>query len=134
MSLDPARFGLRGAADAVRMSFLTVGLWWACFSLPLMVLVREERLPSPGLGTMVSQGISELRKTFHEIRHLKTIAVFLLAYWLYIDGVGTIIVMAVDYGSLWAFPGTTSWRRCSWCSSSASPAPSSSGGSPDHRA
>jgi UMF1 family MFS transporter len=98
MSLDPARFGLGGAADAVRMSFLTVGLWWAFFSLPLMVLVREERLPSQGLKAMIGQGISELRKTFHEIRHLKTIAVFLLAYWLYIDGVGTIIVMAVDYG------------------------------------
>jgi UMF1 family MFS transporter len=39
-----------------------------------------------------------MRRTFSEVRHLKVISVFLLAYWLYIDGVDTIIVMAVDYG------------------------------------
>lgn len=43
-------------------------------------------------------GFSELKNTFQKIRRLKTIFLFLLAYWLYIDGVDTIIRMAVDYG------------------------------------
>jgi UMF1 family MFS transporter len=39
-----------------------------------------------------------LKETFQEVRHLKTIFLFLVAYWLYIDGVHTVIRMAVDYG------------------------------------
>lgn len=98
MTLDPARFGFTHAVDAVRISFLSVGIWWAVFSMPLMFLVREERTPSRSLSSMVAEGLSQLRQTASELRHLKTIMLFLLAYWLYIDGVGTIIVMAVDYG------------------------------------
>ena len=40
----------------------------------------------------------QLKKTFQEIRHLKNIMLFLIAYWLYIDGVDTIVRMAIDYG------------------------------------
>ena len=47
---------------------------------------------------MVRDGLSQLRDTFGEIRRLKNIFIFLAAYWLYIDGVDTIIRMAVDYG------------------------------------
>lgn len=98
MTLSPGTFGLGGAVDAVRFSFFTVGIWWALFSLPLLTLVHEPRAVSMGLGRMAAEGVAQLWVTFREIRHLKVIMVFLLAYWLYIDGVGTIIVMAVDYG------------------------------------
>lgn len=98
MTLSPGTFGLGGAVDAVRFSFFTVGIWWALFSLPLLTLVHEPRAVSMGLGRMAAEGMAQLWGTFREIRHLKVIMVFLLAYWLYIDGVGTIIVMAVDYG------------------------------------
>ena len=47
--------------------------------------------------TMYS-GIGQLVSTFKKIHELKTVALFLLAYWLYIDGVDTIVRMAVDYG------------------------------------
>jgi UMF1 family MFS transporter len=47
---------------------------------------------------MVKAGFEQLKETFQEIRQLKTVFLFLLAYWLYIDGVDTIIRMAVDYG------------------------------------
>ncbi|MGB5585297.1 MAG: MFS transporter, partial [Gammaproteobacteria bacterium] len=43
-------------------------------------------------------GIGQLIKTFKKINKLKTVGLFLLAYWLYIDGVDTIVRMAVDYG------------------------------------
>ncbi len=99
MVQHPAWFGLADAAQAVRVSFLTVAVWWALFTLPLAFYVRE---PDAGhalpLSAAVRAGLSQLAATFREVRALRTVALFLLAYWLYIDGVYTIIKMAVDYG------------------------------------
>jgi UMF1 family MFS transporter len=78
---------------------VTVGIWWFLFSIPLLLFVKEpyqERETSA--GGAVREGFEQLRGTFREIRHLKMIGLFLGAYWLYIDGVDTIIRMAVDYG------------------------------------
>jgi UMF1 family MFS transporter len=99
MALSPATFGLRDSGHGVKLSFLSVGIWWAVFSLPLILLVRERTgaIKSPP-SVIIREGLGQLRDTFHEIRHLKTIFLFLAAYWLYIDGVDTIIVMALDYG------------------------------------
>jgi UMF1 family MFS transporter len=99
MTLHPGAFGFSGAHEAVKFSFLSVGIWWAVFSLPLLFLVKEpEVAKGPDGMAMVKAGLAQLTNTFHEIRHLKTIFLFLFAYWLYIDGVDTIIVMAIDYG------------------------------------
>ena len=99
MTLSPATFGLPGSGEGVKLSFLSVGLWWALFSLPLVFLVRERGGPlSRSRGAAVREGLAQLRDTFRQIRHLRTIFLFLAAYWLYIDGVDTIIVMALDYG------------------------------------
>ena len=99
MTLSPATFGFSGAGEAVQFSFLTVGIWWAAFSIPLFLFVKEPpgTKPPSGLNT-VRAGFKELKDTFRNVRRLKTIFLFLLAYWLYIDGVDTIIRMAVDYG------------------------------------
>jgi len=99
MTLRPQTFGLENPAEAVRLSFISVGLWWAVFSLPLFLLVKEPETGAkrPGTG-MVRAGFHQLMGTFQEVRHLKTIGLFLCAYWLYIDGVDTVIRMAVDYG------------------------------------
>lgn len=95
----PDWFGLVDAATAVQVSFLTVAAWWALFSLPLAVNVKEPRpLDVVPPGAAIRAGLTQLVATFHELRGLKTVGVFLLAYWLYIDGVYTIIKMAVDYG------------------------------------
>jgi UMF1 family MFS transporter len=99
MTLKPHLFGLADTAAAVRFSFLSVGIWWVLFSLPLIFLVREPAAPdSERIGAVIAGGLAQLRRTFREIRHHKTIVTFLAAYWLYIDGVDTIIVMALDYG------------------------------------
>jgi len=99
MTLRPGSFGFMDAGGAVRFSFLTVGIWWAVFSVPLFLFVREPDNKKVKDGrNAVRAGLIQLANTFHEIRHLKTVFLFLLAYWLYIDGVDTIIVMAVDYG------------------------------------
>jgi UMF1 family MFS transporter len=99
MALSPATFGLQDSGHGVKLSFLSVGLWWAVFSLPLILLVRERTGTTRKTPTaVIREGLNQLRDTFREIRHLKTIFLFLAAYWLYIDGVDTIIVMALDYG------------------------------------
>ncbi len=99
MTLSPATFGFAGPGEAVQFSFLTVGIWWAVFSIPLMLFVREPAaIEAKSEVNVVKAGFSQLRETFQEIRYLKTIFLFLVAYWLYIDGVNTVIRMAVDYG------------------------------------
>ena len=95
----PETFGLSDSAAAVKLSFVSVAIWWALFSIPVMLFVREpqiyDRVP---LSKAVTLGWKQLRKTFRDIRHLKVVGLFLLAYWFYIDGVDTIVKMAVDYG------------------------------------
>jgi UMF1 family MFS transporter len=99
MTLQPEAFGLPTAAEAVRLSFLSVGLWWMIFSIPLIIFVKEPgAAPDKFTSKIIKDGISQLKNTFREIRHLKNIFLFLAAYWLYIDGVDTIIVMAINYG------------------------------------
>lgn len=99
MSLDPARFGLADPLQAVRASFVTVGVWWLMFSIPLFLWVREgEAEQGISIGVMFREGRQNLAGTIRGIRRYPTILLFLLAYWFYIDGVDTIIRMAVDYG------------------------------------
>ena len=99
MTLKPALFGLADDAAAVRASFLSVGIWWAVFTLPLLFWVKEHNPPRPlAVGSALRQGWSELRSTVGHVRQYRALSLFLAAYWLYIDGVNTVIKMAVDYG------------------------------------
>ena len=113
MTLAPARFGLRDAAQAVRVSFVMVAVWWAIFSVPLLRWVPEPASPvesssTPsarddpsrgfGVGAAARSALGELWQTLQSVRQQRAVWLFLLGYWLYIDGVDTIIRMAVDYG------------------------------------
>ena len=98
MTLVPQRFGLADASQAIRISFLLVALWWGGFSLFIAFWVTEGRLQRPAAGQAIAGGFRQLVDTFHKIRRLKPVFLFLIAYWLYIDGVNTIVRMAVDYG------------------------------------
>lgn len=100
MVLRPGWFGLDDAAAATRAVFLTVAVWWAVFTLPLLVLVREDKSAGKpqSLRKTVSQGLARIRDTFLRIRQLKPVFVFLIAYWLYIDGVNTVMKVAIDFG------------------------------------
>lgn len=98
MTLRPESFGLANSSDAVQISFLSVALWWALFSIPLFLFVDEPRIASIQAGTRATSGLQEIKRSVREIGSNRAVLLFLAGYWLYIDGVNTIIVMAVDYG------------------------------------
>ncbi len=102
---SPETFGLSGKVEAVKLAFLTVAVWWAVFSIPLLLFVPEP----PGGQPMkfvegVRRGFGQLRRTFEGIRRIRMALLFLLAYWFYIDGVDTVIGMAGDFGKAVGFP------------------------------
>ncbi len=85
-----------------RLSFLTVAIWWAIFTLPLLRWVPEPTANLAGLGAGINPltaGFRRLSQTFHELRKYRQLFFFLVAFWLYNDGIGTIIKMATIYGS-----------------------------------
>jgi UMF1 family MFS transporter len=104
MTLKPALFGLADGAAAVRASFLTVAVWWAVFTIPLLTSVREVHAPPSTPRGYRADGLRELAATFRHLRSLRPALLFLVAYWFYIDGVHTIVRMAVDYGLSIGFP------------------------------
>ena len=106
MSLMPEFFGLADASEAVRLSFLIVAFWWVVFTLPLLRIVQQRALVvrEHDGRRAVRDGFRQLIDTFRHIRQYKPLMLFLLAYWIYIDGVDTIVRMAVDYGLSLGFP------------------------------
>ncbi|MGI9245513.1 MAG: MFS transporter [Steroidobacteraceae bacterium] len=100
MSQKPQWFALANATEAVRWSFVTVGAWWLVFALPCVLFVRERDGGRVAIGWIEAtrEGFGEIRHTLAEIRRYRALLWFLAAYVLYIDGVNTIIKMAVDYG------------------------------------
>ncbi|HJL78888.1 MAG TPA: MFS transporter [Candidatus Marinimicrobia bacterium] len=105
MFQKPELFGIPDGATAIKYSFLTVAVWWAVFSIPIALWVKEPKIYEPvGIGKAIGLGWKQLSDTLRDIRHLKVVGMFLFAYWLYIDGVDTIVKMAVDYGMSLGFP------------------------------
>jgi UMF1 family MFS transporter len=99
MVKDPQLFGIADAGTAVKVSFLSVSLWWAVFTVPLLLNVRET--PTPHKATRlqaVREGVGQLIGTFREVRQLRVLLLFLVGYWLYIDAVNTVIKTAVFFG------------------------------------
>ena len=104
MVQQPDWFNLLDEAQAVKLSFFSVALWWALFSLPLFLFVKEPKNAIvKGTRQVTVEGYRRLVKTLKKISKFKGLQLFLVAYWLYIDGVDTIIRMAVDYGMALGF-------------------------------
>ncbi len=99
MVQKPEWFGFADAAAGIKASFVSVAVWWAVFSLPLLLWVEEKKATRRlGVRRLSVLGYRRLMRTFSKIRHLRGLFLFLVAYWFYIDGVDTVIRMAVDYG------------------------------------
>jgi MFS transporter, UMF1 family len=101
MILKPSIFGIPDAEWGARYSFLTVALWWALFSIPIL-----KNVPEPPVVHIVGESSHPMRAsfqrlslTFHNLRQYREAFKFLMAFWLYNDGIGTIISMAVIFGA-----------------------------------
>ena len=100
MYLYPQWFGLSGPADAVLWSFMSVAFWWFIFSMPLLLYVKETSdLVEKENINIFTTAFTNLLNTAKSVRNYKKVVIFLLAYFLYMDGVDTIIRMATSYGS-----------------------------------
>ncbi|PID29224.1 MAG: MFS transporter [Candidatus Cloacimonadota bacterium] len=99
MVLSFDTFGLSSTTQAVKLSFIMVAFWWLIFSIPLLLFVKEDKKErESSYKALFIEGFNSIKETFNEIRSYKKILYFLIAYWLYIDGVDSVIKMAVDYG------------------------------------
>lgn len=107
MTQNPATFGFADSNAAIQFSFILVAIWWAVFTLPVLLWVKEPKSDQPqenlSFLETVKESFSTVINTGKEIGKHKSVMVFLLAYFLYIDGVDTIIRMAVDYGKALEF-------------------------------
>ena len=101
MFLNPQLFGIESQSNAVLLSFFMVAVWWAFFSVPLLRNVKEEdsERENPRFVQALKQSFNEVYQTLSEVRKYKNVAIFLLAYWFYMDGIDTIVRMATAYGT-----------------------------------
>lgn len=95
LSRQPQAIGMTEAIDAVLVCFVLTALWWLLFSIPIAVWSKDEELVArPAQVSVFRQTLAAFKRVFSQ----RQTRLFLIAYWIYIDGVDTIIRMAVDYG------------------------------------
>lgn len=121
MIARPAWFGLAAGdpansvnSPAARLSFVTVAVWWALFTVPLMRKVRSHTddavhaagATPPPLGRVVRESWGQLRATLAHVGRYRDLFVFLIAFWLFSDGIGTFQTEAAAYGKSLQLPST----------------------------
>lgn len=85
---------------AVRISIVITAAWWGIFAIPMIKNVRHKYgVPAPSGFSFVKETAGKVLRTAKKIFRDKAVFVFIIAYFFYIDGVGTIIVMATAYGA-----------------------------------
>lgn len=99
---NPKTFGFADSLAAVHTGFWITAGWWLLFSIPALLWIRETpavpAVPGAAAGSVVTRGFRQFLGTFREIRRDRRLLFFLAGYILYIDGVNTVIKMAVDFG------------------------------------
>src|SRR4029450_2560891 len=100
--LTPTTFGIPDTVTGIKLSFISVGIWWLVFSLPLF-----RRVPEPPRVLEADEAANEnpiraafvrVWETFHELRQYRQAFLMLVAFLLYSDGIQTIIRIAAIYG------------------------------------
>ncbi len=103
MIASPTTFGVEDAGSATRLAFLTVAAWWLVFSVPLFRHVPEPTTTLPAKASHAGSGASRaagrrLAASLRELRQHRDAALMLLAFFLYSEGINTIIRMATLFG------------------------------------
>ncbi|MDN6523598.1 MAG: MFS transporter, partial [Bifidobacterium crudilactis] len=98
--VGPQMFGI-STAECTRIAFIVTALWWAAFTVPLVRSYRQRhfRATASQMGNSIRQSFGELRTTLMRIAHNKPLLLFMVAFFLYIDAVNTIIAMSTSYGT-----------------------------------
>ncbi len=91
-------FGFADSLEAIRFSFILVGIWWLAVSQPAFYYLREERRPVQWDVSILSRGFREVKSVFGYIRKHKTMYRFLLAFFFFSMGVQTVIIVASLFG------------------------------------
>ena len=101
--LMPGTFGIPDTVTAIKLSFVSVAVWWLVFSIPLFRGVPEPpralETDETGQENPVRAGFVRIRETFQELRGYRQAFLMLAAFLLYNDGIQTIIRMATIYGA-----------------------------------
>ena len=97
--LMPASFGLPSAVAAIKLSFVSVAVWWLVFSIPLFRRVPEPRALLAASTRPVRDAFGTVRRTFGELRGYRQAFLMLIAFLLYNDGIQTMIKMSSIYGA-----------------------------------
>ncbi|MDA9023751.1 MFS transporter [Gammaproteobacteria bacterium] len=95
MTIKPEFFGLNSVAEAVQWSFLSVSVWWILFLIPIMLRIKDQGETLP--GNKLTLAFQKVLHTLKTVSSKKNVFIFLLAFFLYIDGVHTIMAMAADF-------------------------------------
>lgn len=100
-TLKPELFGFPDKGVAARASFVSVGIWWLIFSIPIWRKVPglpASRTASE-IGHPILIGFKRLTTTAREVSRYKQVVIYLIGFWFYTDGIGTIIKMATMFGA-----------------------------------
>lgn len=80
---------------AVRVSLLSAGVWWAVFTIPSLLGLRDHR----GTGVHKVQIVAQLTQSLRELQSLPVTATFLLAFLLYNDAIQAVLALSAQFGS-----------------------------------
>ena len=96
MSIYPTSFGLASQSDAIRVSFLMVSIWWLLFLIPLLLNFQETRDHQKSKGIVLSS-LKNIVTTLKSVYQYKNAFLFLIAFFLFIDGAHTVIYLASTF-------------------------------------
>ena len=129
MTLSPETFGLADSSEAIQWSFIMVSVWWGMFLIPLLIHYKDRGVALYE-KSLVKESTIKVFVTLRNISEHKNAFLFLLAFFLYIDGVHTVMALASTFAlnlglasssvivglilvQFVAFPATLIWSRIS---------------------
>ncbi len=97
--LQPQWFGIADAGFAPRLSFLLVGLWWMGFAQIPFSRLKDAARPASVQANVFTKGFKELAKVYAQVKTMKVLKRFLVAFFFYSMGVQTVMLAATLFGS-----------------------------------